>query len=166
MATVTAATMAQIELDPKQRQALKGRAHALDPVVLLGAQGLTDAVLKEIDRALATHELIKVRVPGDDRDEREAMFRQVADQLGAACVQAIGKLLVFWRPLPPDEQARRDAKQAGAARAAARSAKAPAPKPKKAAGNAAQRGKPGRAEIRRSSPRTSAPRRPAGGRSR
>ncbi len=93
--------MAQIQLDPKQRQALKGRAHALDPVVLLGAQGLTDAVLKEIDRALATHELIKVRVPGDDRDEREAMFRQVADQLGAACVQAIGKLLVFWRPLPP-----------------------------------------------------------------
>jgi putative YhbY family RNA-binding protein len=150
--------MAQIELSPKDRQALKARAHALDPVVLLGAQGLSEAVIKEIDRALAKHELIKVRVPSDDRGEREAMFALVCDRLGAARVQAIGKLLVFWRPLPDDEQQRRDE----------RSTKTPAagPKTKKAAANVAQRvaqrGKPGRGEIRQSSPRTSAPRRPAG----
>ncbi|MCU0952685.1 MAG: ribosome assembly RNA-binding protein YhbY [Burkholderiaceae bacterium] len=158
--------MAEIELTPKERQALKARAHALDPVVLLGAQGLTAAVIKEIDRALAKHELIKVRVPGDDRDEREAMYREVATQLGAARVQCIGKLLVFWRPLPPQEQALRDNRQAVAERSAARARKAATPKSKKAAGNPAQRGKPGRDDIRRSTPRTSAPRRPAGGRSR
>ncbi len=163
--------MAEIELTPKERQALKGRAHELDPVVLLGAQGLTEAVVKEIDRALAKHELIKVRVPGDDRDEREAMFRQVAEQLGAARVQSIGKLLVFWRPLPPDEQAKRDARDARAAaaddaQARALRARAEVPRTKKAAGNAPQRGKPARAEIRSGTPRTTAPRRPAGSRSR
>ncbi len=94
--------MAEIPLTPKERQALKGRAHRLDPVVLLGAQGLSDAVIREIDRALTAHELIKVRVPGDEREEREALFLQLADRLGAARVQAIGKLLVFYRPKPPE----------------------------------------------------------------
>jgi putative YhbY family RNA-binding protein len=155
--------MAEIELSPKERQALKGRAHALNPVVLLGAQGLTDAVLREIDRALAAHELIKVRVPGDEREEREAMSRQIADRLDAARVQVIGKLLVLYRPLPAEEQAKRQAKAAVAARTRvpARSPKAPAdaPKSKKAAGNKAAPAKPGRRDIRSTNARTSAPRR-------
>lgn len=154
--------MAEIELSPKERQALKGQAHALNPVVLLGAQGLTPAVMREIDRALAAHELIKVRVPSDEREEREQMFREVADELGAARVQSIGKLLVFYRPLPDEEQAKRSAKEAAAARAqaTARSRKAPAatPRSKKAAGNVAKT-KPGRDEIRQTGARTSAPRR-------
>jgi RNA-binding protein len=90
--------MAEIVLSPKERQALKARAHGLDPVVLLGAQGLTEAVVREIDRALNAHELIKVRVPVDDRDERERIFVSVAGDLGAARVQMIGKLLVLYRP--------------------------------------------------------------------
>lgn len=98
--------MAELTLTREQRLDLKARAHHIDPVVLLGSQGLTEAVIKEIDRALKSHELIKVRVPGDDRDEREAMYAQIADQLDAARIQSIGKLLVFWRPLPPDEKAR------------------------------------------------------------
>lgn len=154
--------MAEIELSPKERQALKGQAHALNPVVLLGAQGLTPAVLREIDRALAAHALIKVRVPSDEREEREQMFRQIADELGAARVQSIGKLLVFFRPLPQEEQVKRSAKEAAAARAqaAARSRKAPAatPRSKKAAANVAKT-KPGRDEIRQTAARTSAPRR-------
>ncbi len=92
--------MAEIELTPKQRQQLKGAAHRLAPVVLLGAGGLTDAVVREIDRALAAHELIKVRVPGDDRAQRDGIFRTVAERLGAARVQMIGKLLVLFRPRP------------------------------------------------------------------
>ncbi len=92
--------MAEIELTPKQRQQLKGAAHRLAPVVLLGAGGLTDAVVREIDRALAAHELIKVRVPGDDRAQRDEIFRTVAERLGAARVQMIGKLLVLFRPRP------------------------------------------------------------------
>jgi RNA-binding protein len=95
--------MSALTLTPKERQALKARSHALKPVVLLGSAGLTDAVLKEIDRALSAHELVKVKVPGDDRGEREAMFADIAERLSAAPVQAIGKQLVFYRPAPPEE---------------------------------------------------------------
>jgi putative YhbY family RNA-binding protein len=90
--------MAEISLTPKERQALKARAHALKPVVLLGAAGLTPAVIAEINRALAAHELIKIRVPGDDRAARESMWAALANTLSAARVQAIGKLLVLYRP--------------------------------------------------------------------
>ena len=62
-------------LSPKQRQALKAQAHALKPVVMIGQNGLTDAVVRETDRALKAHELIKIRVRNDDRDER-ALFAQ------------------------------------------------------------------------------------------
>jgi RNA-binding protein len=96
--------MAALQLTAKQRQALKARSHALRPVVLLGTAGLTDAVVNEIDRALTAHELVKVKVPGDDRAEREALFAAVADRLAAAPVQAIGKQLVFYRPAPEDTE--------------------------------------------------------------
>lgn len=100
--------MPQLELSPAERKALKGDAHHLDPVVMIGADGLTDAVRKETDAALNAHGLIKIRVLGDDRAAREAIYVQLADELNAACVQHIGKLLVLWRPMPektraPDE---------------------------------------------------------------
>jgi putative YhbY family RNA-binding protein len=95
--------MSELTLTRDERLVLRGRAHHLNPVVLLGAAGLTEAVFKETDRALAAHELIKVRVPGDDRDEREAIFAQLAERLGAARVQMIGKLLVLYRPRPEEE---------------------------------------------------------------
>ena len=106
--------MPELSIDRDQRLALRAQAHALKPVVLLGAAGLTPAVVREIDRALAAHELIKVRVPGDDRDEREGMLATLAARLDAAPVQAIGKLLVLWRPRPPEE--RREAKPPAARR--------------------------------------------------
>jgi putative YhbY family RNA-binding protein len=96
--------MAEIQLTPKERQALKALAHGLKPVVLLGSAGLSSAVVKEIDRALVTHELIKVKVPVDDRAEREEIFASVAESLSAARVQAIGKLLVLFRPAPEQEE--------------------------------------------------------------
>ena len=71
--------MPEILLAPKERQALKAHAHGLKPVVLLGNSGLSRAVIREIDRALLAHELIKVRVPGDDRDEREGLFAEIAE---------------------------------------------------------------------------------------
>ena len=95
--------MAEIQLTPKERQALKALAHGLKPVVLLGSAGLSPAVVKEIDRALLSHELIKVKVPGDDRSEREELFASLAESLSAARVQAIGKLLVLFRPAPEEE---------------------------------------------------------------
>lgn len=90
--------MKEIILGRDTRLALRAQAHHLDPVVLLGANGLTDSVMKEIDRELKAHELIKVRVPTDDREEREAIFAEIAETLGCARVQMIGKLLVLWRP--------------------------------------------------------------------
>ena len=87
-------------LSPTERKTLKARAHALDPVVLVGDAGLTPGVLAEIDRSLSSHELIKVRVAGDDRDARLAMRDRVVQELDAAPVQTIGKLLVFYRQKP------------------------------------------------------------------
>lgn len=92
--------MAELLLDRDTRLQLRAEAHGLNPVVLLGANGLTDAVIKEVDRALLAHELIKIRVPGDEREEREAIYNELADRLNCARIQMIGKLLVLWRPNP------------------------------------------------------------------
>ncbi len=92
--------MPQIQLTPAERREHRANAHHLDPVVLIGGDGLTPAVQKEIDAALNAHGLIKVRVFGDDRAAREQMYQQLADQLNAAPIQHIGKLLVLWRPQP------------------------------------------------------------------
>ena len=104
MSETEPAAPAELQLTPKERQALKGRAHKLNPVVLLGNAGLSEAVLKEIDRALQAHELIKIRVPSDDEAERAKMFSEIATRLSAARVQSIGKVLVLYRPLPEGER--------------------------------------------------------------
>ncbi len=92
--------MPQIQLTPGERKLYRADAHHLDPVVMVGSDGLTPAVVKETDAALKAHGLIKIRVLGDDRVAREAMFQQLADELNAAPIQHIGKLLVLWRPQP------------------------------------------------------------------
>ena len=90
--------MPELLLSPRERQLLKARAHPLRPVVLLGAAGLTDKVMHEIDRALAAHELIKIRVPADAREVRVQIFDEVAEKLNAAKIQSIGKTIVLFRP--------------------------------------------------------------------
>ena len=92
--------MPHITLTPAQRKVHRAEAHHLDPVVHIGGDGLTAAVKKEIDAALKAHGLIKVRVLSDDRAAREAMLATLADELDAAPIQHIGKLLVLWRPMP------------------------------------------------------------------
>lgn len=96
--------MTAISLSPAQRKEHRALAHHLEPVVMIGGDGLSAAVLREIDAALNAHGLIKVRVHGDDRQVRDTLFQQIADQLGAAPIQHIGKLLVFWRPQPEKER--------------------------------------------------------------
>ncbi|HNH88689.1 MAG TPA: ribosome assembly RNA-binding protein YhbY, partial [Thiobacillaceae bacterium] len=95
---VKAAARKSRELTPEQRKFLKAQAHPLKPVVMIGAQGLTEAVIKEAGRALVAHELIKVRVLGDDREAREAYLAELCAALDAAPVQHIGKLLLLYRP--------------------------------------------------------------------
>src|SRR5690606_32359338 len=97
-----------IMLDTADRKALRARAHHLDPVVMIGESGLTRAVLDETDRALRAHELIKVRVLGDDRAQRQAMSTEICSALGCTAVQSIGKLLVLYRPRPIEDGPRGD----------------------------------------------------------
>jgi putative YhbY family RNA-binding protein len=92
--------MPAIQLTIAERKAHRAEAHHLDPVVMIGNDGLTPAVKKETEAALNAHGLIKVRVLGDDRAQREAIFQELCDTLNAAPIQHIGKLLVLWRPQP------------------------------------------------------------------
>ena len=105
--------MTAIQLTPAQRKEKRAEAHHLDPVVMIGNDGLTPAIRKEADAALNAHGLIKVRVFSDDRTSREAMFAALADELGAAPIQHIGKLLVLWRPVPPKERVEREDRKPG-----------------------------------------------------
>lgn len=84
-------------LNPKARQQLKARAHSLKPIILIGNNGLTDAVNKEIDRALHDHELIKVKIATEDREEKRAMFQELCAVNHAELVQQIGKIGVIYR---------------------------------------------------------------------
>jgi putative YhbY family RNA-binding protein len=96
--------MPQIQLTPAQRKEHRALAHHLNPVVMVGGDGLTVAVKKEANAALNAHGLIKIRVFSDDRATREAMFQTLTNELGAAPIQHIGKLLVLWRPMPEREK--------------------------------------------------------------
>ena len=96
--------MSQIELTPAQRKVHRALAHHLDPVVMIGGDGLTPAVVREANAALNAHGLIKIRVLGDDRAARELMYQTLASDLHAAPIQHIGKLLVLWRPMPETEK--------------------------------------------------------------
>lgn len=97
-------------LTSAERRALRARAHALDPVVIVGSSGLTLTVLAEIERSLAAHELIKIRVPEAGREERESLLGSVCAQTGAAPVQHIGKVLVVFRARPPEAPPRAPSK--------------------------------------------------------
>ena len=105
--------MPLIQLTPAQRKDHRADAHHLDPVVMVGNDGLTANVKKEIDAALSAHGLIKVRVFSDDRVAREAMFQSLADELSAAPIQHIGKLLVLWRPKVDKEKTVDEDRMAG-----------------------------------------------------
>lgn len=107
----------KIQLSPIVRQALKAQAHTLSPLVTIADNGLSPSVMREINRTLDAHELIKIRVNTDNREERAAWLDKIADELNAAPVQLIGKTIVIWRENP--EKARLRAK-----------ALLPAPKPK------------------------------------
>jgi RNA-binding protein len=124
-------------LTPSQRRELRAAAHHLDPVVMIGDAGLSPGVLAEADRALTAHELIKVRVFGDDRQQRRQILETLCEQLGCQPVQEIGKLLVVYRKRPDKPPREHVPKKLAATGAAAPSrpkdrkpgAKAPANRP-------------------------------------
>ena len=89
-----------MKLTNKQKQYLKGLAHPLKPVVQLGANGFTEGVLAEIENALNHHELIKVKVPTDDRETKALIFEAIVRETGATKLQTIGHTIVLYRQSP------------------------------------------------------------------
>ncbi|HHR6141613.1 TPA: ribosome assembly RNA-binding protein YhbY [Providencia alcalifaciens] len=87
-----------MNLNKKQIQHLKSLAHHLNPVVMIGNNGLTEGVLAEIEVSLAHHELIKVKIAGEDRETKNLIAEAIIRETGAANVQVIGKILVLYRP--------------------------------------------------------------------
>ncbi|MBE5252717.1 ribosome assembly RNA-binding protein YhbY [Mixta mediterraneensis] len=87
-----------MNLSTNQKQHLKGLAHPLKPVVMIGGNGLTEGVLAEIEYALGHHELIKVKIASEDRETRQLIVEAIVRETGANNVQVIGKTLVLYRP--------------------------------------------------------------------
>jgi RNA-binding protein len=86
-----------MSLNKKQIQHLKGTAHSLKPVVLLGNNGLTEAVVVEIDYALNHHDLIKIKIPTDDKETKALIVEDICRETKSTQVQVIGKTLVIYR---------------------------------------------------------------------
>ena len=89
-------------LTARESARLKARAHALEPVVQIGNSGVTDNLVAEVDRALTAHELIKVRIPLEDREEHATIGAELCARTGAAAVHLVGKVIILWRPRPKD----------------------------------------------------------------
>ena len=90
--------MSTLELSSKERSQLRAAAHPLKPVVQIGDNGLSESVLKEIDNSLTAHGLIKVKVAGDERQNRLDILQSICDNLSCASVAHVGKILTLFRP--------------------------------------------------------------------
>ncbi len=95
-----------MNLSPQQIRDLKKQAHHLKPVVMVGQHGLSENVHNEIDIALDAHELIKVKLAGADKAEREQISGQIVAQHKASLIQIIGRMATFYRPNPEKKKNR------------------------------------------------------------
>ena len=89
-------------LSKAQLKFLRARCHDLRPVILMGQKGLTEELLAELDRALSHHELVKIKLATDDREQRKRLIDQICQQTGSEEVQSIGKTLSVYR-INPDK---------------------------------------------------------------
>ena len=104
--------MPKLDITSQERSALRAAAHPLHPVVMIGDKGLTPAVLKEIDLNLKAHQLIKIRVNGQERAERDSTLETICDALSCAAVHHLGKTLIIYRPDAEKAQAEAQARNA------------------------------------------------------
>ncbi|WOE31426.1 MULTISPECIES: ribosome assembly RNA-binding protein YhbY [unclassified Acinetobacter] len=91
-------------LSIQERKRLRQIGHALNPVVMVGDKGLSESVIEELARALNDHELIKVKVTGEDRVERSTLISQIAEVSGAEIVQTIGKIALLYKKAAKQNQ--------------------------------------------------------------
>lgn len=87
-------------LSPQQKKSLKQQAHHLKPIIRIGAAGLSEAVLAELEIALDHHELLKIKVGEGERDERQAIIEAACEELKAELVQQVGYTAVIYRRNP------------------------------------------------------------------
>jgi RNA-binding protein len=87
-------------LNSDQIRSLKKLAHHLKPVVMIGQHGLTDSVINEIDLSLDHHELIKIKLAGADKSDRDALSAAIIERVSAELVQVIGRTAIFYRANP------------------------------------------------------------------
>ena len=158
-------------LSPAERSTLKARAHPLRPVVMIGTDGLSAAVLQEIDASLKAHELIKIKVDSDDPDERDDLMGTICANTGASAIQHIGKILVVFRERQDKSKnengnrGRRNASQAGQNTGSTNAARRQGAKAGASTGGRAggKGGKSGQVwtKVRSQKPRRNKPRKPA-----
>lgn len=122
-----------MQLSPHQKRYLRGIAHSLDPVIMIGQKGLTPSVLKEFDGALTHHELVKVKLADADRDDRAETIEALRDSSKSELVQTIGRVACFFRrnPKQPKIELPRDSSKQKSSAQKASMQKAPMQKPSK-----------------------------------
>lgn len=93
-----------MSLSEKQRKYLRTLGHQLKPVVMIGANGLTDAVYKEFEQSIEHHEVMKIRVSVGERDARDAIIQDICDKSGAELVQRVGHIALLFKPQPKNSK--------------------------------------------------------------
>lgn len=93
-----------IKLTNNQKKFLRSKGHSLKPVVMLGQHGLTEGVLAELDSSLETHELLKIKVRGDDREDKQRIIDEILQKTQAHLVQVIGNVMVIYRAFDENPQ--------------------------------------------------------------
>lgn len=84
-------------LTSRDRRAMRRIGHHLEPVIIVGDGGVSEGLIQETDRALADHELIKVRLPAADREDRHALAEALCEACGAELMQSIGRIILIYR---------------------------------------------------------------------
>ena len=92
------------KLTNNQKKFLRSKGHSLKPVVMLGQHGLSEGVLAELESSLETHELLKIKVRGDDREDKQQIINEIVNISGAHLVQVIGNVMVIYRAFDKDPQ--------------------------------------------------------------
>ncbi|MBT3277392.1 ribosome assembly RNA-binding protein YhbY [Candidatus Thioglobus sp.] len=92
------------KLTNNQKKFLRSKGHSLKPVVMLGQHGLTEGVLAELASSLETHELLKIKVRGDDREDKQRIIDEIIKTTQAHLVQVIGNIMVIYRAFDEDPQ--------------------------------------------------------------
>ncbi|MDC9726540.1 MAG: ribosome assembly RNA-binding protein YhbY [Candidatus Thioglobus sp.] len=92
------------KLTNNQKKFLRSKGHSLKPVVMMGQHGLSEGVLAELESSLETHELLKIKVRSDDREDKQRVINEIIEVTGAHLVQVIGNVMVIYRAFDKDPQ--------------------------------------------------------------